>query len=379
MAVKQPHHRFDVDTIDMSVTPAQARRDLIGGSIKLSSSTTYDSRMRTLGRYLTKARNVPDSHPATCSENDFWLFLYHWKAQGMAPAAGVRSALLKEHTAMGGFFLQDGTFCHQLPSFLQKDDLMTATEASGANFVKLDKGVLDEVMIAQWEALVTNCEDSEIEAGSSCGTCLRTVSNLRRQMILAERLMLAAPLRPGDLKGLRFADLLILEPLQINVLDPKVTGRNRIPCGHAAVEIFAEARTLSSSEYVFPRCISKHLDRSLRLSEELFEWPFGLVFSPHCLRHTFMSGQRAKIADVVTGVISSISSSTFGTYARPNEERRSERWWTAVDTNGRLYKYTASGKSEHILEDWFYAIDVGTGKTYWYTASGLTSWVAPQL
>ena len=345
--VKQTHHRFDVEIMDMTVTPAQARRDLIGGSIKLSSATAYDSRMRTLGRYLCKARGIADAHPATCSEDDFWLFLFHWKAQGMAPAAGVRSALLKEHTAMGGFFLQDGSFYGYLPSFLQKRDIMTATEASGANFVKVDKGVLDQVMISQWESLVSNCEDLDIDAGATCSTCrLQHASNLRRQMVLAERLMLSAPLRPGDLKDLRFADLLHLETLQLNVLDPKVSGRNRIPCGHEALAIFAEARGLTSSVYVFPRCIAKHLDRSLRLAEEIYEWPLGLVFSPHCLRHTYMAGQRDKILDVVTGVMSTVSAATYTTYSRTNAERAPERWSLAFDVaSGRYYYFTDSGKT----------------------------------
>ena len=67
--------------------------------------------------------------------------------------------------------------------------------------------------------------------------------------------MLSAPLRPGDLKDLRFADLLHLETLQLNVFDPKVKGKNRIPCGQEAIAIFSEARGLTTSVYVFPRCI----------------------------------------------------------------------------------------------------------------------------
>ena len=55
----------------------------------------------------------------------------------MAPASGIRSALLLEQRAMGGFFTLGGGF-HALPSFLEKADVMKVTKASGVNSV--DKG-----------------------------------------------------------------------------------------------------------------------------------------------------------------------------------------------------------------------------------------------
>ena len=151
----------------------------------------------------------------------------------------------------------------------------------------MDKGVLDASMISQWEKLVLACDDVDIDCGAACGTCrANEVTYLRQQMLLAVRLMLEAPIRPGDLRNLRFVDLLQLDILQLNIFDPKIEGHNRVPCGSGGVVIFLEARGYTSREYVFPRCISKHLERSLRLAELMFEWVEGLVFTPHCLRHT---------------------------------------------------------------------------------------------
>ena len=349
---KQKHSRFNVEAIVTDITVDDCRRSLFGGSVKLSSATTYDSRMRTLGRYLVKARLDPDAHPATCSEEEFWKFLYNWKLQGMAPASGVRSALLLEQRAMGGYFLSGGGF-HALPSFLEKADVKLATKASGVNSAKVDKGVLDVTMHGQWQVLVLSSDDTDIDCGAACRTCLaNAVTHLRNQMLLAVRLMLAAPIRPGDLLNLRFADLLQLDTLQLNIFDPKVNGHNRVPCGPDGVAIFLEAREYTSRDYVFPRCISKHLERSLRLAELMYEWPEGLVFTPHCLRHTFMAAQQAKVHSAVLELVTGVTCSTANHYGRTNADRtRAETWFTAIDSV--------------------------TGNVYYYSASGLVSWSAP--
>ena len=239
----------------------------------------------------------------------------------MAPASGVRSALLLEQRAMGGFFLEGGGF-HALPSFLESAVMKKATKASGVNSSKVDKGVLDATMIAQWQMLVRNSDDADLECGAACGTCrVNCVTHLREQMSLAVRLMLAAPIRPGDLLNFRFVDLLQLDTLQLNILDPKVSGHNRVQCGLEGLAIFSEARQYTTREYLFPRCIAKHLERALRLAELIYEWPEGLVFTPHCLRHTFMAAQHAKVQAAVLELATGVTCSTANHYGRSNAER----------------------------------------------------------
>ena len=105
-------------------------------------------------------------------------------------------------------------------------------------------------------------------------------------------------------------------------------------------------------EYLFPRCIAKHLERALRLAELIYEWPEGLVFTPHCLRHTFMAAQHAKVQAAVLELATGVTCSTANHYGRSNADRsRAEIWLTAVDPL--------------------------TSNTYYYTAAGLVSWNAP--
>ena len=271
---------------------------------------------------------------------------------GYGPSVRCQVRFAPRATRHGGYFLLGGGF-HALPSFLEKADLKLATKASGVNSAKVDKGVLDATMHHQWQMLVLSSDDADIDCGAACGTCLaNVVTHLRNQMILAARLMLAAPIRPGDLLNLRFADLLQLDTLQLNIFDPKVHGHNRVPCGPDGVAIFLEAREYTSREYVFPRCISKHLERSLRLAELMYEWPEGLVFTPHCLRHTFMAAQHAKVQAAVLELATGVTCSTANHYGRSNADRpRAEIWLTAVDPL--------------------------TSNTYYYTAAGLVSWNAP--
>ena len=68
-------------------------------------------------------------------------------------------------------------------------------------------------------------------------------------------------------------------------------------------------------------CIAKHLERSLRLAELMYEWVKGLVFTPHCLRHTFMEAQQAKVQAAVLELVTGVTCSTANHYGRSNAVR----------------------------------------------------------
>ena len=71
---RQKYKHFGVEACQV-VSMNVALPDLIGGTIVDSSATTYDSRLRTLGRALKKIRDDPEADPRSCTENEFVQFL----------------------------------------------------------------------------------------------------------------------------------------------------------------------------------------------------------------------------------------------------------------------------------------------------------------
>ena len=311
--MRQKAGRFEPEEC-VQVSHAEAVASTVGGSVVLSTQATYDSRLRTLCRFLAWLRVVTLDLvvPTSCSEGEFFQFLYNWKLQKMGPAKGIRSALLLEHRKLG---IHD--------SFLLKDVVKRATKGASANHVPSQKGVLSAGMVHEWAALVDSSpfEDLNIPC-ESCGLFGWTRAKVKRMVIVAGFLMFELPIRPANLKDLRDADVLVAEGLVV-IQRPKVETKDRLPLTPRIVELFQHAAAVrGAGEYVFPRCITEHLDVALRLAEELYEWPPGLVWSPHCLKHSAVQNAAGKVQDAVLEFVTQTSASVANaTYLVPLAKR----------------------------------------------------------
>ena len=307
---RQKYKRFDVDACQ-AVGMEVALPDLIGATIVESSATTYDSRLRTLGRTLKKLRGDQDADPRSCTEYEFVQFLWNWKKQGMGPARGISAALLLEQRKLGA-----------QTSFLTSTLVKKLVKGAAANHTPMEKGVLDGGMVMQWRA--ATWEAGKAELGIPCSTCTGmkvSTKRLRKWIVLAGDFMKEVAVRPGNLRDVRDVDL--LDEGFLNVLHPKRQQQGRLIMSQRAVEIFKEALALSDNEFVFPRCIRYHLDLSLRWAECLYNWPLGLVFSPHCLRHTHIEGKAREVETKLKELLTGITGRTIAGYAVPLEVRTS--------------------------------------------------------
>ena len=315
---KQRAVRFDVEDI-LEVSVQDARRDLVGSSVVDASSVQYNSRLRTLGRFLVKLRKLPPSGSrvvtardlaASCTEGEYLQFLFNWKRQQKGPANAFRAALLREHRMAG--------VC---PSFLDRMDVKKATAGAGSNAVKSDKGVLDEEMNVQFQDFCLHGDAEDL--GIMCQSCKGVEPGvMRRLMVCAHTVMINATVRPGNLKDMRSADLLKYGGRYVvNVLHPKVAGENRVWGNEAVAQAFREAKSVYGNQYLFPRCIAKHLSVALRVAEELFDWVEGLVFAPHCLRHTCMSRKVQAFMNAERTMELGVTVATSHVYDRDNAMR----------------------------------------------------------
>jgi len=223
----------------------------------------------------------------------------------MGPAKGVRSALLLEHRKLG-----IGN------SFLLTDVVKRATKGASANHVPSQKGVLSAGMLGEWAAMVESTPFEELDIPcSTCSAFQWSHAKVRRMIVVAGYFMFEVPIRPANLKDLRDADVLVPEGLVV-IQRPKVETKDRLPLTQRALELFQHALAVRGpGEYLFPRCISEHLDCSLRLAEELYEWPQGLVWSPHCLKHSAVQhaaeGIQSAVLEFVTQTSTAVTQSTY--------------------------------------------------------------------
>lgn len=306
--------RFDV-TRRPDISVAQAERDLWAASVKLSSATQYASRLRTLEGFLCTVREVSAAQAVTCTEEEFTLFLWMWKEQGMGPANAFRAALLREHRAAG-----------LTPSFLEKATIKKLVGAAGQSGRNVDKGVLTSDMFEKFSSFVSALSPEVVQGCNGCRHDMATHgwAALRCRLILAARLMFEAPLRPSNLKDFRREHLVVHRKsamLYVTALKTKPQGGWE-PVSDEAVRVFTEACALAASEYVFPRCTPAHLTDLLRRAEVSLEWTPGLVFTAHCLRHSGMSRRGQEAAELVAATMGGVSVTTQRHYARPLGKRR---------------------------------------------------------
>jgi len=315
---KQGHSHFDPSVISKGPYSTEAMYEgalgmLIRSSVKDSSNATYDSRLRTLEKFLRAFRKSDFVDAITCSKIEYVLFLANWREQGMGPARGVHSALLQLHRRF------DVT-----PSFLDSKLMWKCTNGAGTNYKRSYKGVLSPEEQRQFGLFIDKCSTLD----DNCGSC-KGHSSIRRRIRLAYELMLLLPIRPGNLKDFQIVhfDLKPGEEIgRVFVVNWKTGADGQwLPLPKAALALALEAYGLSDNIYLFPRCADKHLTAVLREAELVLEWPEGLVYTVHCLRHCGMQNAEEAVKEVTQAAkkaLCRVSPGVFdGTYGLPLEKR----------------------------------------------------------
>ena len=287
---------------------------LVRGSVKDSTNKQYDSRLRTLGKFLSSVRHVDDTEVKSCSKLEYVNFLFNWKEQKMGPANGTAAALLQLHRMEG------------IPSFLEETDVKKAIKGAGTSCKKVDKGLLNPYMIGEFLSFIAECELADL--GGTCFWCENDV-HIRERLQLAVRAIVELPLRPGNLKDLQMTDASAQDGIPLIYIDALKTAPNggQELATWEGFRILIEAQGLSPNAFLFPRCAQTHLAAALRKAEQWFLWPEGLVYAPHCLRHACMTKKTEMITQAVTKAVAGISAPTFKTvYTKPRPDH---------PTNGR--------------------------------------------
>ena len=286
---------------------------LMRSSVKDSTNAQYDSRLRTLEKFLRSFRKCDFVDAVTCSKIEYVMFLANWREQGMGPARGTHCALLQLHRRF------DIT-----PSFLESRLMWKCTDGAGTNYDRSFKGVLTPEEQRQFGAFLGACGALQ----DCCGSC-QSKPALRRRVRIAYELMLLLPIRPGNLKDFQIEhfELQPGEELGRVFVENCKTAKDGawIPLPKAALVLALEAYDLSDNVYLFPRCVDKHLTEALREAEMVFKWPEGLVYTSHCVRHTGMQNTDDAVKEVTRAArkaLCRVSTGVYeGTYGLPLEKR----------------------------------------------------------
>ena len=313
---KQKHVRFDPAKVDRTLVPAECQRTLVLASVAESSRPQYLSRLSTLTTFLQTWRGERDAHALTTTQDEFMCFLMSWKDQGMGDPEETRSALLQLQRA------------HGVDTWAASKTVVKAV--AGATGSKgPDKLVLESRMVRQYELFIMN---AKIELLGPCRDC-RLMSceadiKGRKLLVWANRLMQEI--------GIRLCNLL---DMQDHHLDPKKKelyvprlkqasgGPGCLPCspeGMKAFQVVVKGNRGRYRSYLFPKCVQKHLNASLREAGRAFGWEPGLVHTAYCLRHTGMRQKKQRARNEMDAVAEDkgVSVQTAAHYSRPNAKRR---------------------------------------------------------
>jgi len=241
----------------------------------------------------------------TCTKEEWILYLANWNVQGMGPANGPHCALLQLHRSLG-----------MVPSFLEQKCFWKMMHGASSNFKHRSKGVLDAEMQKSFESYLPFAEAIQ----TPC-KCCEKVEHRLQLTVCAYRIMKTLHIRPGNLKDLEAGHVDMLTR-QIWIPNWKTTKNGmHLPLTEEVMGIILEALQLSSNDFFFHRCVEKHLTAALREAESVFDWPRGLVFTVHCLRHTGMCNEVGKIEQAVKQLVANVTGRTFDHYSAPLEKR----------------------------------------------------------
>ena len=307
----QAHVRMDMTKI-VVYSMQESRGVLLRGKLKPQSNVQYDSRLKTLQRYLAAARPSKDDDLLRTSKEEFFSFLRNWKEQKRGPARPTLSAFKQFHEMHG---LSKDT------SFLWHNDTKNAVEGAGKDHVKRDKGVMSEGQHDQLQDVLANGPE---EALGSCTWCpIHPDPHLRRRLQLAEAFMEEVPIRLGDLAHVMLKHFVDGTPR--SVFCPKLKTADHggsVIVTEAGWDIMEDGSSAATNGYLFPHCAAQHLGAAVAFCTTQFGWDEGLVWSPYCVRHTGMNRKVAGVKAAVEELLSGVTARTFKTYARPNKERK---------------------------------------------------------
>ena len=302
---KQTHTRFDISKIVHGLDVQEEQARLVKACTKDSTNEQYLSRLNTLEKFLAAHRGMPLAHAHTCTREEWILYLANWHRQRMGPANGPHCALLQLHRSLG-----------MVPSFLEQKMFWKMMDGAGSNFVRRPKGVLDVSMQESFEAFLPFAKALE----KPCGGCCRHTDRVALTLC-AYKIMKILHIRPGNLKDMEVAHF---DMVRRRVFIPKwKTEKDGIYLllTEEVMALVLEALQLSPNDFLFHRCVDKHLTEALREAEVTFDWPRGLVFTVHCLRHTGMFNQVGKIEKAVKELVTSVTGGTFDHYAETLQKR----------------------------------------------------------
>jgi len=308
---KQAHTRMKFDALEV-VALSTSRADLIGSSVKTQSMVQYDSRLRTLARYLAATRPNGSADVLSCSKEEFFSFLFNWKLQKKGPAGTTRSALVKQHDING---------IH--PSFLRDKDTMLAVEGAGANCEHVDKAVLSP---EQRDVFLDAILYGPDEALGSCALCKKNgrEANFRLRLQIEAEFMWEVPIRltdAGHLKVQHFNDSRRPRSVFVAGLKTAAHGGNII-VNDDGWSLFEAAAAFSTNDFLFPKCGAQHLGAVVQWCQATHEWEADLAWVAYSMRHTGMNKREKKVEEAVAELIHNVSRPVSKSYARPNSERR---------------------------------------------------------
>lgn len=292
-----------------------SRGVLLRAKVKPQSNVQYDSRLRTLQRYLIAARPDGDGDLLRTTKEEFFSFLLNWQRQKRGPARPTLSAFKQFHEMHG--LLKD-------VSFLWHNDTKNAVEGAGKDHVKVDKGVMSSEQHDQLQDVLVH---GPMEALGKCTWCsIHPDPHLRWRLQLAENFMEEVPVRLADLAGIELKHFTDGSPPSLFVVKLKTADHGgSVIVNQAGWEIFEDGAGVATRGFLFPHCAAQHLAAALAFCTREFGWDDGLVWSPYCVRHTGMHKKVAGVTAAVQELVSGVTARTFKGYARPNEQRKRAR------------------------------------------------------
>lgn len=308
---KQAHTRMTFDKLEI-VPLSVSRPLLVAASVKAQTMIQYDSRLRTLCRFLDAARKCTGSDVLACTKEEFFCFLHNWKLQKKGSAGPTRSALVKLHDIHG-----------IVPSFLRDRDTVLAVEGAGRDCPRVDKAVLDS---KQRDAFLDAVLHAPEKALGACTWCKKfgTPLHFRLRLQIEAEFLWEVPVRltdAGHLKVMHFNEKAKPKCVFVEGLKTSHNG------GHVIVnddgwELFLAAAALTQNEWIFPKCGTQHLGAILQWCQAEFSWEPGLAWVAYSMRHTGMNAREKKVAAAVSELVHNVTRPVSKGYARTNAQRR---------------------------------------------------------
>jgi len=311
LCAKQAHTRMKFDSLQI-VPLSTSRPDLIATSVKRQSMVQYDSRLRTLGKYLAATRPGGSADILSCTKEEFFSFLYNWKLQKKGPAGTTRSALVKQHDVHGIY-----------PSFCRDRDTVLAVEGAGANCEHVDKAVLSP---EQRDVFLDAVLYGPDEALGSCALCKKNGcgADFRLRLQIEAEFLWEVPVRltdAGHLKLNHFNDSKRPRWVFVEGLKTAPHGGNII-VNDDGWDLFEAGAALTTNDFLFPKCGAQHLGAIVQWCQVTHEWEDDLAWVAYTMRHTGMNKRERKVEEAVSELIHNVSRPVSKGYSRPNSERR---------------------------------------------------------